>query len=88
MVLEQIHEMGDADDCRFPCGQAFFEDCLILYHGTWSTWASTIERDAFAYGCLPFDWRDVATVFDANRAIAGGSMLPLFLGEYCKDTAF
>jgi hypothetical protein len=38
MILEQIHEIGDPDDHKFPFGQAFFEDRLILYHGTWSTW--------------------------------------------------
>lgn len=53
MVLDQIHEIGDPDDRRFPFGQAFFEDRLILHHGTWSTWAPIIERDGFAYGRLP-----------------------------------
>jgi len=82
VVLEQIHEIGDPDDRRFPFGQAFLEDRLILYHGTRSSWTPTIEPDGFAYGRLPFDWRNVATVFDANRAIGRGSMLPVFLGEY------
>jgi hypothetical protein len=84
MVLEQTHEIDNPKDRRFPFGREFFDDRLILYHGTCSAWAPTIERDGFAHGRLAFDWRSVATVFDANRLIGRGSMLPMFLGEYPK----
>ena len=71
----------DPEDRSLSVQQDFFDNPQILYHGSWSTYAKAIEAKGFVHGALPFDWKDVATVFEAHRAIGRGSYLPVFLGE-------
>ena len=72
--------INDPNDRSFPLSRALFENRQVLYHGSWTTYSSTIESEGFVHGALPFDWRHVATVFRARQAI-GGSALKMFLGE-------
>jgi hypothetical protein len=71
----------DPDDRRYPFTRIQFEDPHVLYHGTWSTWTARTDRDGLLKGVEPFDWVDIATVFEANQAIGRGSFLRVFLGE-------
>ncbi|MGO9267931.1 MAG: hypothetical protein ACLQBA_24090 [Candidatus Binataceae bacterium] len=69
------------EDNRYPFTREMFEEGLVLYHGSWSSWIATIDREGFAIGNIPFDWRLIATIFDARKAIGCGSILSLFLGD-------
>ena len=71
----------DREDRSYPLNKDFFDNPQIMYHGSWSTYAKAIEERGFVHGDLPFDWKDVATVFEAHRAIGRGSYLPVFLGR-------
>lgn len=68
-------------DRSYPFNRELFEDPCVLYHGSWSAWAPSIEREGLRRGHLPFDWTDVATVYNARRAVGQGSYLPMFLGK-------
>jgi hypothetical protein len=72
--------IADPEHRRFPFPKTFFHDSTVLYHGTWSTWVSSIRSQGFTVQGFPFDWRDVAVVCDARKAVAAGSMLQVFLG--------
>jgi hypothetical protein len=39
----QIFSIEDPHDNRFPFTQELFEDRMILYHGSWSTYGAQIE---------------------------------------------
>jgi hypothetical protein len=73
--------IDDPEDRRYPFKRALFEDPYVLYHGTWSTWAARIDHDGLMKGFVPFDWVDIATIFEANQAVGRGSFLRMFLGE-------
>jgi hypothetical protein len=73
--------IADPEHRRFPFPKTFFHDSTVLYHGTCSTWASSIRSQGFTVQGFPFDWRDVAVVCDARKAVAAGSMLQVFLGD-------
>ena len=73
--------IDDPEDRRYPFTRAQSEDPYVLYHGTWSTWAARIDHDGLMKGVVPFDWVDIATIFEANQAIGHGSFLRMFLGE-------
>lgn len=71
----------DPKDRRYPFTRATFENPHVLYHGTWSSWAPHIERDGLTRGFVPFDWADIATIFEANQEVGRSSFLRMFLGE-------
>ena len=73
--------IADSEDRSYPFNMECFDNPRILYHGSWSTYSKAIEGKGFVHGALPFDWKDVATVFEAHRAIGRGSYLPVFLGR-------
>ena len=60
---------------RFPFPRDIFEDSLVLYHGSWSNWSRRIEQDGLTKGHTPFDWRHVAPVVRAHKAIGWGSFV-------------
>ena len=80
MPMETV-TITNPDDRSYPFNKEFFDNPEILYHGSWSTYAKAIEVEGFVHGALPFDWKDVASVFEANRSIGRGSYLRVFLGE-------
>lgn len=61
--------IDDATDRSFPFRRSVFEDPTVLYHGTWSNWSGMIERDGLRRGSVPFDWRLIATIYEADQAI-------------------
>jgi hypothetical protein len=63
----QSFTISDSQDRRYPFSRAVFEDRFVLYHGSWSRWSPTMERDGFIHNHLPFDWRNVATVFKRTK---------------------
>jgi hypothetical protein len=76
----------DPQDRSYPFKEELFDNPQILYHGSWSTYANRIETEGFVHGSLPFDWKDVAAVYEANKAVGRGSYLPVFLGDkYPRD---
>ena len=79
MQMETV-TITDTEDRSYPFNKSFFDNPEILYHGSWSTYAKTIEVEGFVHGALPFDWQDIARVFEANQAVGRGSYLPVFLG--------
>src|SRR5579862_7231825 len=79
MQMETV-TVTDAEDRSYPFNKSFFDNPEILYHGSWSTYAKTIEVEGFVHGALPFDWQDIARIFEANQAVGRGSYLPVFLG--------
>jgi hypothetical protein len=79
MQMETV-TITDPEDRSYPFNKGFFDDPQILYHGSWSPYSKAIELEGFVHGALPFDWNDVAKVFEANQAIGRGSYLTVFLG--------
>jgi hypothetical protein len=73
------------EDRTFPFRRSLFEDPTVVYHGTWSNWSRMIERDGLRRGAVPFDWRHIATIYEADRSIGRGSQLPMFLGNYPRE---
>jgi hypothetical protein len=73
--------VADPEDRSFPFSRETFEEREILYHGTWSTYSSEIERLGLSPADVPFSRRSLQTILAANKAIARGSFLAGFLGE-------
>ena len=73
--------INDPRDRSYPFSRGLFEDAFVLYHGSWSTWAPSIERHGIRRGDVPFAWTDIAAVYEARRAVGQGSYLPMFLGK-------
>lgn len=80
----QSISITDPADRSYPFGRAMFEDRRVLYHGTWSTWSTVVERDGFARYGVPFDWRDIAVIFKANVAL--GRTFPLIISDSLRKT--
>lgn len=76
-----LFTIDDPRNRSYPFSRDMFEDSFTLYHGSWSSWARLIERDGIRRGRVPFAWTDVATVYEARRAVGQGSYLPMFLGK-------
>lgn len=77
----EVITIEDPEDNHYPLSRETFDDPLVLYHGSWSSWIAHVERRGFAVGNVPFDWELVAIIFDARKAIGCESMLRLFLGN-------
>jgi hypothetical protein len=65
----EITTIIDPEDRRFPFSRDLFEDLNIVYHGTWSIYARTIESKGFSSAELPFDEEDFVTIGRAWKAV-------------------
>jgi hypothetical protein len=71
----------EPSDRSFPFSRTLFEDRHIVYHGTWSAYAQTIESKGFGGFALPFDHKDVETIMHAWEQVG-------FPDTYAKTVFF
>lgn len=64
-----VTAITDPEDRGFPFSQDLFEDLHIVYHGTWSIYAESIESKGFGGAELPFNQEDFASIGRAWKAV-------------------
>jgi hypothetical protein len=65
--------VSDRTDRGYPFQRNIFENPVVLYHGTWSSYASKIEKKGFLDADLPFNLDDIKTIMNARERIGIGS---------------
>jgi hypothetical protein len=64
-----VTTITDPEDRGFPFSQDLFEDLHVVYHGTWSIYAESIESNGFGGAELPFNHEDFVTIGRAWKAV-------------------
>ncbi len=65
--------VNDPTDKSYPFDRLLYEDSLVLYHGTWSSWTDLIEANGLVRGRLPFALQDIALIAHHRDLIGLGS---------------
>ncbi|MBI2829657.1 MAG: hypothetical protein HYX81_00695 [Chloroflexi bacterium] len=65
-----IIEIKSPEDILYPCGRELFEDPQVLYHGTSSVYAPSIERDGWLPNYVPYNMHDIRVICDIHESLA------------------
>lgn len=71
--------VDDPEDRSFPFCRETFEELEVLYHGTWSTYTTEIERRGLSPGNVPFSRRSLQLSWRQIARSPEGRFLPVFL---------
>ena len=79
-------EITDPRSIAYPFSKELYDDPLVVYHGTSSAYAPSIERDGLRTGAAPFDRAAFKTIVEAYQRIGLIHLSATLLGACALDS--
>lgn len=66
----KIITVKSPEDILYPCEKTLFDDPQVIYHGTSSVYASSIERDGWIPNAVPYSIQDIQIICNIYESLA------------------